>query len=78
MLNRLASLAMSTSLLKAMPGPFISKDIHLVFSMNHVKAHMVLKIEGLLFLVCVCVRLCVSVQQTLALTITIELLDLKL
>ena len=32
MLNRSASLAMSTSVLKALPGKLISKDTHLVFS----------------------------------------------
>ena len=32
MLNRSASLAMSTSVLKALSGKLISKDTHLVFS----------------------------------------------
>ena len=34
MLNRSASLAMSTCVLKALPGNLISKDTHLVFSMS--------------------------------------------
>ena len=35
MLNRSASLAMSTSVLKALPGKLDIKDTHLVFSICH-------------------------------------------
>ena len=42
MLNRSASLAMSTSILKALPGKLDIKDTHLVFSIHKIAASLCL------------------------------------